>query len=50
VVQCSFADWKKLAEENQRIWAVHPLPRPAYVPWNTWQAWMAAYREIVRDV
>jgi|KBSSwiStaDraftv2_1062776.scaffolds.fasta_scaffold1008404_2 hypothetical protein len=50
VVQRSFADWDAFAEENRRIWEIYYLPRPAYQPWDTWQAWVRAYRELVRDV
>ena len=50
VVQCSCAKWEELAQENQRIWDMHYLPRPLYEPWETWRAWLAEYREIVRDV
>jgi hypothetical protein len=50
VVQRYFADQDTLAEENQRIWHVYYLPRPAYEPWDTWQAWMREYREIILDV
>jgi hypothetical protein len=50
VVQRYFADWNALAKENRRIWQTYYLPRPAYQPWDTWQAWMREYREVVRDV
>ena len=50
VVQCYFADWNALAEENHRIWKTCYAPRPAYESWDTWSAWLDAYREIVRDV
>jgi len=50
MVQCSFADLDALAQENQRIWETHYLPRPLYQPWDTWRAWLDEYREIVRDV
>jgi hypothetical protein len=40
VVQRYCADQDTLAEENQRIWHVYALPRPACEPWDTWQAWM----------
>src|SRR6266487_177001 len=39
VVQCSCAKWEELAQENQRIWDMHYLPRPLYEPWETWRAW-----------
>jgi len=45
-----FSNWNALAEENQRIWETYYLPRPLYQPWDSWQGWMAEYREIVRDV
>jgi hypothetical protein len=45
-----FPGWDALAQENERIWETYYLPRPAYEPWETWQAWMDAYREIVRDM
>ena len=45
-----FSTWEALAEANQRIWEKDYLLRPAYEPWDTWQAWLDAYREIVRDV
>jgi hypothetical protein len=45
-----FSTWEALAEANQRIWENDYLPRPAYEPWDTWQAWLDTYREIVRDV
>src|SRR5712691_2105934 len=44
VVQCSFAAWDALAQENQRIWETR------YLPWDTWQSWLDEYREIVRDM
>jgi hypothetical protein len=50
VVQRYFADWDALTEENSRFWDAYYLLRPAYEPWEGWQAWMDAYREIVRDV
>ena len=50
VVQRYCADGEALAEENGRIWEVYYLPRPLYVPWETWRAWLDEYREIVRDV
>ena len=45
-----FPTWDAVAEENQRIWEVYSLPRPAYEPWDTWRVWLDEYREIVRDV
>jgi hypothetical protein len=50
VVQHDFSDWEALAQENQRIWDMHYLPRALYEPWETWRAWLTEYREIVRDV
>jgi hypothetical protein len=50
VAQRYFADWPALAAANQRIWTRDYLPRQAYQPWDTWQAWMEEYREIVRDM
>jgi hypothetical protein len=50
VVQRYFADWNAFATENQRIWETYYQPRPFYEPWESWLAWMAEYREIVRDV
>lgn len=50
VVQRYFADWDALTEENSRLWEAYSLLRPAYEPWEGWQAWMDTYREIVRDV
>jgi hypothetical protein len=44
-----FPTWNALAEANQRIWETDYLPRGAYEPWESWQVWMDAYREIVRD-
>jgi hypothetical protein len=48
VVQRSLADWDAFAAENRRIWEIYYLPRPASQPWDTWQAWVRAYRELVR--
>ena len=45
-----FPTWDALAEENQRLWEIDYLPRPAYQPWDTWQAWLDAYRDLVHDV
>ena len=45
-----FPTWDALSQENERIWAQDYLPRGAYEPWESWQAWLDAYREIVRDV
>lgn len=50
VVQRSFSTWEALAQENERIWEPHYLPRPLYEPWESWRAWLDEYREIVRDV
>ena len=50
VAERYFLDWNALAEENQRIWETHYLPRPLYEPWESWRAWLDEYREIVRDV
>ena len=50
VGQCSFPNWSALAEMNQHIWETWYQPRPLYQPWETWQAWMAEYRELVRDM
>ena len=50
VVQRYFANWRALGEENQRIWETYYRPRPAYEPWDSWQAWMREYRALVRDV
>ena len=44
-----FLTWDALAQENQRIWEMHYLPRPLYEPWKTWNAWLDEYRELVRD-
>jgi len=50
VEQRDFPAREALAQENQRIWETYYLPRPLYEPWDTWRAWLAEYREIVRDV
>lgn len=50
LAHCYFPSWEALAQENQRIWETYYLPRPLYQPWATCQAWLAEYREIVRDV
>jgi hypothetical protein len=50
VVQRYFPTWDDLAQENQRIWETHYLPRPLYQLSETWRAWLDEYREIVRDV
>jgi hypothetical protein len=50
VVQRYFLTWEALAHEHQRIWETNYLPRPLYEPWETWRAWLDAYRELVRDV
>jgi len=50
VEQRDFPTREALAQENQRIWETYYLPRPLYEPWDTWRAWLAEYREIVRDV
>jgi hypothetical protein len=45
-----FPTWHALDEANQRIWKTDYLPRPAYQCWDSWLAWMAEYRAIVRDM
>jgi len=45
-----FSTWDELAQENQRIWETTYLPRPLYDSWETWHAWLAEYRALVRDV
>lgn len=50
VVQRYFPAWEALAQENQRLWEVHYLPRALYQPWETWHAWLAEYRTLVLDV
>jgi hypothetical protein len=45
-----FLTWEALAQENQRIWEASYQPRPAYEPWDTWQAWMSEYRTLVAAV
>ena len=50
VVQRYFADWHALAKENQRLWETDYLLRPAYAPWEGWQAWMDEYRALVCEV
>jgi hypothetical protein len=50
IVQRYFSTWDVFAQENERIWETHYLPRPLYEPWESWRAWLDEYREIVRDV
>jgi len=44
-----FPTWNALAEANQRIWEAYYVLRPAYASWESWQAWLDEYRELVRD-
>src|SRR5262245_17062001 len=46
----SLLTWEALAQENQRLWETYYRPRPAYEPWDAWQAWMSEYRALVCDV
>jgi hypothetical protein len=39
-----------LARENERSWETYYLLRPAYVSWESWQAWLVEYRKIGRDM
>jgi hypothetical protein len=50
VVHCTFLHWHALAEANQRIWETFYRLRPSHAPWDTWQGWMAAYRNLVATV
>jgi hypothetical protein len=50
IVQRYCPHWDAFAEANQRIWEAYYEPRPLDEPWETWQAWLAEYRELVRDV
>jgi hypothetical protein len=50
VAERDFTDWNALADDNQWLWETSYAPRPLFGPWATWQAWLAAYRKIVREV
>ena len=50
VVQCYFADWDALVQENERIWKAYYMQRPPYEPWKSWLAWDEEYSTIVREV
>jgi hypothetical protein len=50
VTQRYFRDWNALACENVRIWEEHYRSRPLYGHIETWEKWMAEYRQLILDV
>jgi hypothetical protein len=50
VEQWYFQDWEALHSENSRIWDVHSRARPLYDHLDTWDMWLAQYRQIILDV
>jgi hypothetical protein len=43
-------DWEVLRSENARIWDVHYRSRPLYDHLDTWEMWLAEYRQIILDL
>ena len=50
VEQRYFQDGDELARENARIWEVHYRSRPLYDHIETWEKWMAEYRQLIIEV
>jgi hypothetical protein len=50
VEQRYFRDWEALAAENTRIWDEHYRSRPLYDHIETWEEWLADYRQLILDV
>jgi hypothetical protein len=42
-----FPRWEALAGENARLWETHDQRCPLSQPWDTWEAWLGAYRALV---
>jgi hypothetical protein len=50
VEQRYFQDRDELARENTRSWEEHYRSRPLYDHIETWEEWMAEYRQLILDV
>ena len=50
VEQRDFPDWQALAAENARLWEAHYRSCPLYDHIEGWEAFLTAYRELIRDV
>jgi len=50
VEQRYFWNWDDLARENMRIWEEHYRSRPLYDHIETWEEWLAEYRQLILDV
>jgi hypothetical protein len=49
VAQRYFRDWEALHCENTRLWDVYYRVRPLYDHLDTWDQWLAAYRQLLLD-
>ncbi len=50
VEQRYFRHWDALTRENTRIWEKHYRPSPLYDHIETWDKWLAEYRQVILDV
>ena len=50
VAQRSFQDWEAFQRENARMWNVHSRSRPLYDHLDTWELWLAEYRQLILDL
>jgi len=50
VEQRYFRDLEALHSEKARMWDVHSRSRPLYDHRETWEMWLAEYRQIILDV
>lgn len=50
VNQRFFTDHEDLVVENSRIWEAHYRPVPLFDHTQTWQEWLAEYRELMVEI
>ena len=50
VEQRYFRHWDALTRENTCIWDEHYRPYPLYDHIETWDEWLAEYRQVILDV
>jgi hypothetical protein len=50
VEQRYFRDWHALARENARLWDGHTRLSPLYDYLESWEACLAAYRQLILEV
>ena len=50
VEQQYFRDWEAFHREHVRMWDVHYRSRPLYDHRETWDMWLAQYRQISLDM